>query len=41
MGGVCSCGEHTLSRLDGLIESWALWHRREVMRQNSSLVHLS
>ncbi|HUC37415.1 MAG TPA: hypothetical protein VMR97_09855 [Acidimicrobiales bacterium] len=41
MGGVCSCGEHTLSRLDGLIESWARWHRRQVMAEKSSFVHTS
>lgn len=41
MGGVCSCGEHTLSRIEGLIESWARWHRAEVMAQRSSFVHSS
>jgi hypothetical protein len=41
MGGVCSCGEHTLSRLEGLIESWARWHRGEVMAQKASFVHTS
>lgn len=41
LGGVCSCGEHTLSRVDGLIESWARWHRSEVMAQKSSFVHTS
>lgn len=41
MGGVCSCGEHTLSRVEGLIESWARWHRTEVMAQKASFVHTS
>lgn len=41
LGGVCSCGEHTLSRVDGLTESWARWHRGEVMAQKSSFVHTS
>jgi len=41
MGGVCSCGEHTLSRIEGLIESWARWHRAEVMAQRSVFVHSS
>lgn len=41
MGGVCSCGEHTLSRVDGLIEAWARWHRREVMTHRASFVHSS
>ncbi|GEM_PF-4819085 len=41
MGGVCSCGEHTLSRVEGLIESWARWHRRQVMAEKSSFVHTS
>ena len=41
MGGVCSCGEHTLSRVEGLIESWARWHRGEVMAHRSSFVHSS
>lgn len=41
MGGVCSCGEHTLSRVDGLIECWARWHRSEVIAQKAPFVHSS
>jgi hypothetical protein len=41
MGGVCSCGEHTLSRIDGLIEEWANWHRGQVTAERSVFVHSS
>lgn len=41
MGGVCSCGEHTLSKVEGFIEAWARWHRQEVMNEKSAFVHSS
>lgn len=41
LGAVCSCGEHTLSKVEALIESWARWHRSEVIAQRSSFVHSS
>ncbi len=41
MGGVCSCGEHTVSKVGGFIEAWARWHRHEVMNEKSAFVHSS
>jgi hypothetical protein len=41
MGGVCSCGEHMLSRVEGFIEDWARDHRRKVIDQTPLFVHTS
>jgi hypothetical protein len=41
MGGVCSCGEHTLSRVDGLIEEWARWHRQHALTLKGVFVYSS
>jgi len=32
--GTCECGETTVSRLDGIVEAWARYHKLEVQLPN-------